>query len=146
MGGRKTNPLTQIETEKLKINPNKIIEHNILNLNIKDIPEKFNFWDIELLITEFKNDVLMVNLPFNKQRKTFHEYCFVLFYESTKAADFCEMWNHKTVLDTFGNCRTLNFHQGNNSPRDVILRVLTSRVMAEEVYLYKINFYLVVNF
>ena len=126
----------------MKIDAKKILENNILNLNIKDIPEKFNFWDIELLTTEFRNDVLMINLPFNKQRKTFHEYCFVLFYESTKAADFCEMWNHKTVLDTFGNYRTLNFHEGNNSPRDVILRVLTSRVMAEEVFYIFIFVYL----
>lgn len=125
--------MTQIETDKLKLNQNKILKNNVVNLNIKDIPEKFNFWDIELLVKEVINDVILINLPYNKQRKSFHEYCFVLFNSSEKAAEFCEMWNQKTVMDTFGNFRTLNFHQGNNSPRDVILRVLTSRVMSEDV-------------
>lgn len=134
--GRKTNPLTQTETEKLKLDSDKILKYNIVNLNIKDIPEKFNFWDIEVLTKEVRDDILLINLPYNKQRKSFHEYCFVLFNTAEKAAEFCEMWNKKIVMDTFGNFRKLNFHQGNNSPRDVILRVLTSRVMAEEVYFY----------
>lgn len=51
------------------------------------------------------------------------------------AAKFCEQWNQRELVDAFGNHKKVQFHQGNNSPRKFIMRVLDSKAMLDNVNL-----------
>lgn len=107
----------------------------MVNLNLKDIPEGFNYDDLELLTREVRESVLLINLPFNKEKQSFHEYCFILMSDAESAARFCAQWNQRELVDIFGNHKQVHFHQGNNSPRKFLERVLRSRAMGDSVTL-----------
>ena len=131
--GRQSNPLSNLQAKKLKLTPKRILEECVINLNLKDIPEGFNYDDLEILTQEVRDSVLLINLPFNKEKQSFHEYCFILMNNHESAAKFCEQWNQKELVDAFGNHKKVHFHRGNNSPRKFIMRVLGSRAMLESV-------------
>ena len=105
-------------------------------MNLKDIPEGFNYDDLELLTREVRDSVLLINLPFNKEKQSFHEYCFILMSNPESAAKFCAQWNQRELVDVFGNHKKVHFHQGNNSPRKFLIRVLASRAMFDSVSIY----------
>ena len=105
----------------------------MINLNLKDIPEGFNYDDLELLTREVRESVLLINLPFNKEKQSFHEYCFILMTNPEAAAEFCRKWNQKVLVDVLGNSKKVHFHKGNNSPQKFILRVLDSKAMFDVV-------------
>lgn len=111
-------------------------------MNLKDIPEGFNYDDLEILTREVRESVLLVNLPFNKEKQSFHEYCFILMTNPTAAAEFCRKWNQRVLVDALGNSKKVHFHKGNNSPRKFILRVLDSKAMFDVVPIYFILFFL----
>lgn len=134
--GRKSNPLSSLEAEKLKLTPERIRKDCVVNLNLKDIPEGFNYDDLELLTREVSENVLLINLPFNKEKQSFHEYCFILMSDPESAARFCQQWNQRELVDIFGNHKKVHFHQGNNSPRKFLMRVLQSRAMFDSVKFY----------
>ena len=113
--------------------PERIIKDCVINLNLKDIPDGFTYDDLELLTREVSDSVLLINLPYNKEKKSFHEYCFILMSNPEAAAQFCQRWNQRELVDIFGNHKKVHFHQGNNTPRKFLTRVLESRAMFDPV-------------
>lgn len=82
---------------------------------------------------EFKDYRLVINIPYNRLLDSFHDYAFVLFNDSKKAAQLCGKWDDKMVVDSFGEARRLKFHKGNNSPKEFLKRVLKSKSVFEQV-------------
>ena len=70
--GRQSNPLSNNQAKKLKLTPKRILEECVINLNLKDIPEGFNYDDLEILTEGVRESVLLINLPFNKEKQSFH--------------------------------------------------------------------------
>lgn len=131
--GRKTNPLNSEETSKLKLTPERILEEDIVNLNLKDIPVGFTYFDLELLVGDLLSETLMINLPYNKEKKNFHEYCFLLMTSSAAAAELCRRWDQVVLVDIYGNFKQVQFHKGFNRPKEVFLQVLGSKAINDLV-------------
>jgi len=136
--GRKSNKLTKNQKRALKITPRDIINNNIKNLNIREMPRYFIQEDLMLLTDEFKDYRLVINIPFNRQQDSFHDYAFVLFNNSRKAAELCQKWDDRMVTDALGESRRIKFHKANQSPKEFIKRVLKSKSVFDQVILKRI--------
>lgn len=136
--GRKSNRLTKNQKRALKLTPRDIINNNIKNLNIREMPRFFIQEDLMCLTDEFKDYRLVINIPYNRQHDCFHDYAFVLFNNSKKAAELCQKWDEKVVVDSLGESRRIKFHKGNNSPKEFLKRVLKSKSVFDQVVLIRI--------
>ena len=119
--------------QNLELSSNRIRKEQILNLNLKNLPEDFTYFDLEILISEFKEYVVFINFPFKKYKKKHVRYCFVLMNNAEKAAEFYEKWNEKVVLNIFGDPQKLEFKKGNLSPEEILLRMFNFDYMDKEV-------------
>ena len=137
--GRKTNPLNSEQTSRLKLSPERILKEGIVNLNLKDIPPGFTYFDLELLVGDLLSQTLLINLPFNKDKKSFHEYCFLLMTSPEAAAELCRRWDQVVLVDIFGNFKEVQFHRGYNQPKEVFLQVLGSKAISDAVVFFYFN-------
>lgn len=131
--GRRSNRLTRHQKRALKLTPADIIHNNIRNLNIREMPRNFVQEDLMLLTDEMKDYRLVINIPYNRMHNTFHDYAFVLFTDCGKAAELCQKWDERVVVDALGESRRIKFHKGNNSPKEFLKRVLRSKCVFDQV-------------
>ena len=116
--------------------PKRVLNEHIINLNIRDIPGGFNYYDLDLITKEFRDSTLLINLPFNKEKQSFHEYCFILMTCPRKASEFCYKFDRKSLVDIYGQDKVVSFHQGNNTPKNFLIRVLNSKAMCDPVIFF----------
>lgn len=131
--GRRGNRLTNQQKKILKLTPKEIISNDITNLNIREIPRNFIQADLVQLTNEFKDYRLVLNIPYNRIIDSYHDYAFVLLNNSSKAAEFCQKWDMKTVMDAFGGSRKIKFHKANHSPKKFLTQILESKSVFDRV-------------
>jgi hypothetical protein len=137
--GRKGNRLTNTQKRALKLTPRDIINKNVRNLNMRELPPFFLQEDLTLLTDEFKDFRLVINIPYNRLKYCFHDYAFVLFNDCREAADFCKKWDGRMLVDALGESRRVKFHKGNNSPQEFLKRILKSKSVFDQVKLIRIQ-------
>ena len=132
---RKINPLGYNETIRRKLTARDILRRKVKNLHIKCLPPNFNPYDMENLASACRKSLILIHQPYNKEKKIFYNYCFMLVEDPKEAAKFCQQWDRKRVVDCFGESKVLQIHEGNKTPQDFIRSILTAKSMKAEVCL-----------